>query len=245
VIIYSFHSFKAEPSIPEPKASTSKSPLAVGSPIKLNKENLTPSKNPKSILNMSGTMIVSFSPAATPFSEHYGTPNSVFSEANDSSFASLNSTLTETREIKNSSMHLIDLTTPNNNKLNPKRGSPQFSKETDNKSIDLNFNSKTPTNRVKTFLLRSAIKNSSNMTNRSFSLPCKDTKIPQETSIEQNKETLEHLNLTGIDTLLTIPVKRSKHDLTESNEATQTEENNQIKLDNKISSPNGNFYIYY
>uniref|UniRef100_A0A336LWY8 CSON007387 protein n=1 Tax=Culicoides sonorensis TaxID=179676 RepID=A0A336LWY8_CULSO len=185
------NSFKFEQSKNEDKASTAEPTLSNSSSVKLNKENLTPSKNIQANLNMSGTMIVSFSPVITPFSERFGTPISEFSESNDSSFASLNSTLTETQEKKNSSMYLIDLTTPANVK---------FSKSSVNKtSIENNFIS-TPTNRVKTSLLRSAIKRSSNMMNH-------DLTIPKENSKDENEETSKALNLTGVGCLSNTPVK--------------------------------------
>lgn len=114
---------------------------------------------------MSGTMIVSFSPLATPSSEHYGTPKSILSEQNDSSFASFDETITNSPQKRNSSMYLIDLTTPAPIKIQSSNVMNSNTSPTSRRSNSSTLN--TPTSTMKQNLLRSALKNSStNLTQR-------------------------------------------------------------------------------
>lgn len=157
--------------------------------IKRNKENLTPLKNINSNLNMSGTMIVSFSPLTTPSSEHYGTPKSILSEINDSIFASLDGTLTNSPQKQNSSMYLIDLTTPAPIKVSSSSTVTSQTTPTSTKSSSNKLTAKTPTSKVKNNLLRSALKNSTTRSSSKHTI--EETSEKSEVLLLQNEDEQE------------------------------------------------------
>lgn len=149
-------------SVVEAIASCSNS--QVESPTKRNKENFTPRKNTPSNLNMSGTMIISISPVG---SEHYGTPRSALSVSNNSSFSCFDDAFANSPQKTNSSMYLIDLTTPAPVKV---VDSSNAIYQTPSKpSHGLICGSKTPTYKGKNTLLKSALKNSTTKITRSTS----------------------------------------------------------------------------
>lgn len=149
-------------SVVEAIASCSNS--KVESPTKRNKENFTPRKNTPSNLNMSGTMIISISPVG---SEHYGTPRSALSVSNNSSFSCFDDAFENSPQKTNSSMYLIDLTTPAPVKV---VDSSNAIYQTPSKSSHgLICGSKTPTYKRKNTLLKSALKNSTTKITRSTS----------------------------------------------------------------------------
>lgn len=195
-------------SMPEAIASCSNSTKE--SVIKRNKENLTPQKNVHPNLNMSGTMIVSFSPLATPSSDHYGTPKSVFSDISNSSFASFDDTLTNSTKKQNSSMYLVDLTTPVK-MIDSSNAIYQTTPTSTKVSLSrLNCDTKTPTTKRKNILLRSALKNST-------------TKFSQSTSKHNSEGTSNKIEIHSL-TQMSDTIDDSLKNLSESKESTEPDQ---------------------
>lgn len=202
-----------------------------------NKENLTPTRKSTANLNMSGTLIVSFSPMATPSvaSETYGTPKSALSEVNDTSFESLDSTLVD-RNTSNSSMYLIDLTTPapakKDNikslaapKSSAKKNLPGTSKTVMESGALFDLSTPKASTRKAT-LLRSALKNSAkNLLHSSTKKRLVLTKSDEKLEIQSDGNTTPKAvgrvspasaKVTGIKRLLRSPGRAPVNDYTKN-----------------------------